>query len=390
MDVAVIGGGIGGLAAALALARGGHAVAVYEQAEAFAEIGAGVQLSPNAVRALRWLGVEAALAAHVGAPEAIDIRRWRGDALLARSPLGESLHQRHGAPYWHVLRSDLHRILLDAAQDAGVRVHTGKRLQGAAPVRAGVLLGFDDGETVRTDLAVGADGVRSILRRSLGRADARFTGQAAWRGVVPVGRLPAETQGPVASVRVGPGRHFVSYPVAGGEAVNFVGVVEQAGWTAEGWSEAGDPAQLAADFQGWPAPVQAMIAACGQPWRWALLDGDADGLWTRDRIVLLGDAAHPVPPFLAQGAALALEDAVVLARRLAAAPVDAALRAYVAARRPRAARVLRASRRNAFAFHAREPLASLGQAALWAGTRAAPDALGRSLDWLYGYDPAVA
>jgi salicylate hydroxylase len=346
-------------------------------------VGAGVQLSPNAVKSLRWLGVEADLTPQAVAPEAIELRRARGDRLLARQPLGGWIERRHGAPYWHVLRADLHRVLLAAAEAAGAQVRLGERVYAV--------------EALDADIVVAADGVRSATRAALAPEvpPARFTGQTAWRGTVPFASLPPHAQPPVASVRIGPGRHFVSYRVARGAAVNFVGVVEQADWTAEGWSVRGTRSELAADFAGWPAPVQAIIASCETPWRWAVLDRHSGGrrvLGGESRVVTLGDAAQPVPPFLAQGAAMALEDAVVLARSLADREVDrdTQLMRYEAARTPRATRVLRASRRNGWAFHASEPLAGLGQAALRAADRLAPGALGRSLDWLYGYDSGAA
>lgn len=370
MEAAIVGGGVGGLAAALALARTGWRVEIHEQAPALAEVGAGVQLSPNAVKALRWLGVADALRPAAATPEAIEVRRSRDDRLLARSVLGEAVERRHGAPYWHVLRSDLQRVLLDAARAAGVWLGLGRRV--------------DDARALGPGLVVAADGVRSPLRRALfGSEPARFTGQTAWRGTIPADSLDHP---PVTAVRVGPGRHFVSYRVAGGAAVNFVGVVEQEGWTTEGWSAPGERGALAADFAGWPEPVRRMVDACEHPWRWAILDRDPAPRWVNGRIVLLGDAAHPVPPFLAQGAALALEDAVVLARRLAEHGVEDALQLYQTERSPRAARVLRASRRNAFAFHARGLTAAAGQTALRVANRTAPGALGASLDWLYGYD----
>jgi salicylate hydroxylase len=389
MKALAAGGGIGGLAAALALARTGWTVTLFEQAAELAEAGAAVQLSPNAVKALRWLGVEADLAPRAAAPEAIEVRRWRDDKLLSRSPLGATIAARHGAPYWHVLRSDLQAVLLTAASAAGVESRLGARVTGVETTDTTATLVGESGPLATGDLLLAADGVRSTLRSILVRgAPARFTGQVAWRGLVPAGGLDHP---PSVIVRVGPGRHFVSYRVRGGEAVNFVGVVEEDGWRAEGWSEPGERRDLAEAFAGWPAPVQAIIHACEQPFRWALLDRDPAPPWTRGRAVLLGDAAHPVLPFLAQGAALALEDAVVLARRLSdAGDVRAGLARYEAARAPRAARVSRASRRNAFAFHASGPAAWAGQTALSLVGRVAPSALSVSLDRLYGYDPATA
>lgn len=378
MRVLVAGGGIGGLAAALALARTGWIVTLHEQAPELREVGAGVQLSPNAVKALRWLGVEPALADAACAPERIEVRRWRDDRLLATAPLGREIAERHGAPYWHLARADLQAALLAAAEGAG------------AQVRLGSPLSPDDGAIAGADLTVAADGVRSAFRsRFFDATPSRTTGCMAWRGLVDASDLPETARRLAAVVRVGPGRHFVSYPVAGGRRVNFVGVVESAGAASEAWGEPEPTAALAADFKGWPADVQALVAACPAPVRWAVLDRPPESRWVRGRVVLLGDAAHPVPPYLAQGAALALEDAVVLARCLSEGrDMAVALDTYQRSRRPRAARVLGASRRNAFAFHARGPIAWAGQTGLRVLERARPGALGRSLDWLYGYDPA--
>jgi salicylate hydroxylase len=375
MRVAIVGGGIGGLAAALALQGPGREITIYEQAEALGDVGAGVQLSPNAVRALRALEVAEALRPHVVAPDAIELRRARDDRLLIRSPLGASI-ARAGAPYWHARRSDLQRVLADA-----VRARGAATLELSAEAAPG---------SIDADLLVGADGVRSAVRAHLLGADApRYTGALAWRGTVPLSALSAAEHPPVAAVRVGPGRHFVSYRV-GGEAVNFVGVVSRPDPAGEDWEQAGDHAALARDFAGWPAPVQALIAACEAPRRWALLDRDPAPRWTDGRIVLLGDAAHPVPPHLAQGAALALEDAVVLGRALALAPISEALRSYEAARRPRCARVLAASRRQGRLLQLGGPTAALAHLGLRTGGTIAPGLLVRSLGWLYDYDAATA
>ena len=375
MRVAIVGGGIGGLATALALQAPGREITVFEQAAAFGEVGAGVQLSPNAVRALRALGVTEALRAHVVAPHAIELRRARDDRLLIRSPLGEAVARR-GAPYWHVRRSDLQRVLADAVS-----------ARGAATLSFGAR---STPESIDADLLVGADGVRSAVRAFLLGEDApRDTGALAWRGTAPLAAVNKAEHPPVAAVRVGPGRHFVSYRVAG-EAVNFVGVIRRPDPAEEDWEQAGERSALARDFAGWPPPVQALIAACEAPRRWALLDRDPASRWAEGRIALLGDAAHPVPPHLAQGAALALEDAVVLGRALALAPLEEALLRYERARRPRSARVLAASRRQGRLLQLGGLAGMLSHAGLRIAGTVAPGLPVASLDWLYQYDPATA
>jgi salicylate hydroxylase len=373
MRVAIVGGGIGGLAAALALQEAGHAITVHEQAAALGDVGAGVQLSPNGVRALRTLGVEAALRPYAIGPEAIELRRARDDALLIRTPLGPAIARR-GAPYWHVRRSDLQRVLAEAVAARGIDLRLGTRVEGAGDA----------------ELLIGADGVRSGVReRLLGAAAPRPTGALAWRGTVPLARLDAAEHPPMAMVRVGPGRHFVSYRV-GGSAVNFVGVVHRSDHGSEGWEQPGAAVELAADFAGFPGPVRALAAACAAPRRWVLYDRDPAPRWSGEGVVLLGDAAHPLPPHLAQGAAMALEDAVVLGRALAAYPVAEALRRYEAARRPRTARVLHASRRQGRLLQLGGPAALVAHAGLRLGGAVAPGALTRSLGWLYDYDAATA
>lgn len=386
----LVGGGIGGLTAAVALARRGLRPVVLEQADAFAEVGAGLQLAPNATSRLFALGLEREVRATGFAPERVEIRDSKGGATLLTTPLGAEAERRWGAPYLQLHRADLHAVLREAAERAGVELRTGAKVQALEQDAAGVRADLANGETVEGAVLIGCDGVHSGVRSLLfGPTPARFTGQVAWRGLVPVERLKSGLIPPLAQVWTGEGRHFLHYMVRGGTLVNFVGVVDGQAWSPETWSELGPQTQLAADFPDWPEPVRALIGAVDQCWRWAIHDRPPLARWSRGRVSLLGDAAHPTPPFLAQGAGMAIEDACALARNLGArnlyeiSDASAALAAYETERRPRAARVRAWARRNGRLFHLPRGLrrgAFLG-ARLTAPTPAASAA---RLDWLYG------
>jgi len=382
-QVLVAGGGLGGLTAALCLARRGHRVTVAEQADTFTEAGAGIQLSPNATRVLHDLGLEAALRACAFLPEATQFRHWRSGRVIAETALGESVRRRYGEPYYHVHRGDLLGVLLEAA-----------RAQPAIELRTGVRLSTfqDDGSAVTVtmgaeqrcvDLLVGADGIHSAVREALwGAAQPRFTGNLAWRALVPAERLPSGLVRPMATVWWGPGRHFVHYYVRRGELVNCVCVVEKAGWTRESWTEPGDVEEMRADFAGWHRGVQTLIDAAAPEslFKWALFDRPPMARWGRGRVTLLGDACHATLPFMAQGAAMAMEDAAVLAACLdEEVAVAAALARYESLRRPRTAAVQQGSRRNARVFH-------LSGMAAWARNRAARRVGHRATDSLFRYD----
>jgi salicylate hydroxylase len=393
MKAVISGGGIGGLAAALALARAGWTVEVFEQADQLAEVGAGLQLSPNAMKALRSLGVEKEVAAVASAPQALELRLGVSGRKIFSIPVGQVAVERYGAPYLHVHRADLLEVLRVAAVGgAGVKLRLGARVSAHAEAQNSVRVGIDNGHIVEADLLVGADGIRSAVRRlTFGETEARFTGCVAWRFVAPM-----ELAGPVAAERkatvwAGPGRHAVTYPVRRGELLNFVGVVEASGWDREGWSEPGDPSELAAAFAGWAEPVAAAIRAASLCWRWALFDREPMPQWSTARTTLLGDACHPMPPFQAQGAAMAIEDAVVLANRLRTGSIPEALVSYEAVRRPRTARVLASARANMRIFHRSGAAARL---ATYAPMRAAdlmlPGFVRSRQDWIYGYDAATA
>jgi len=387
MRLVLVGAGIGGLTAALSMPAGVR-VTLVEQAETLREAGAGLQLSPNATRVLHGLGLEPALAAVAFEPRAAEVRAAADGRLLLRQPLGQTARARWGAPYLHVHRADLQALLLEAVLSRpGVELRTGARLAGVEQDSDSATAVLETGERLAADALIGCDGLRSQVRAHLwGEDRPRYTGHTAWRGTVDAARLPPGLVAPVAAVWAGPGRHFVHYYVAGGSRVNFVGVVERDEGAAESWTARGDPAELARDFAGWPDPVRAIVAAAVDPLRWALYDRAPSTVWSRGRVSLLGDAAHPMPPFMAQGAAMAIEDAQALGRALAGSQtVEAALRRYEAERRPRTLRVQAASRRNGALFHLPQGLGRMAFGAAATLDRFDPSGGSRRFDWLYGW-----
>ena len=381
-DAIIVGGGIGGLGAALALARRGVEVRLLERAEAFAEVGAGIQQGPNAVRVHRVLGTEDPLRAVAFAPEAATIRDGITGRVLVRTPLGRQCEARYGAPYLAVHRADLHGVLLAAAREAGVQVETGTPVGACdhgpparVPTPAGAL---------QADLLVGADGARSAVRSALfGDAPPRFTGAVAWRLLLRQTDhdLPSE-----AVSWIGPGGHVVTYPL-GHDRLNVVAVREGQAWTAEGWSRPADPADLAAAFAGWDARLTGLFAAAGACDAWGLFDRPPLRRWSVGAAALLGDAAHPMLPYLAQGASMAIEDAWVLADEVGGAGALAdALTRYEARRRPRTTWVARASRANAGLFHRRAGLSGLAGRAKLAAGHAVPALPRHVMDRLWGFD----
>jgi salicylate hydroxylase len=389
----IAGGGIAGMAAALGFARAGWGAEIFEQAPALAEVGAGLQLSPNACKVLNRLGVLADIRARANTPEAAEMRDGLTGALIYRAALGPDAEARWGAPYLHVHRADLLDALAGAASQAGVALHLGQAAGGAVSRRDGAALHLRGGGVREGDVVVGADGIRSGLRGVISPAEApRFTGQVAWRGLVPSEALPGDTASPSVTVWTGPGRHVVTYRIRDGRLVNFIAVLERAEWAAEGWSVPGDPDELRAAFAGWAAPVVALLGAVRDCFLWGLFDRLEQVRWTRERIALIGDAAHPMLPFLAQGAAMALEDGAVLVRQLTrSGTVQAALAAYEEERWPRVTRVLQRSRANGRLFH--QPagvVRSLVHGFMGAFARSTPQLAVSQLDWLYGHDATLA
>jgi salicylate hydroxylase len=396
MRVAVVGAGIGGLAAGLCLAEARFSeVTIYEQARTLGEVGAGIQISPNGSRVLHGLGLGEALAQVAVRPRTGDMRRWQDWSLISSSPLGDEVVAEFGFPYYHVHRADLHRLLADAVPPE--RIALGRRLVGLEPAvdgAGGVTLHFEDGEVRTADVVVGADGIHSAVRRELlGPEAPRFSGNAAWRGLVPAERV-ADLELPVAStVVMGPGRHFVYYFVAAARLVNWVGVAPTATWTVESWTAPGRVEDALADFDGWNPVVRRLITSVAadaeetEIYRWALYDRDPLPSWGEGAVTLLGDAAHPMLPFMAQGACQAIEDAAVLAAclRLVPDPVHA-LRQYEGLRRERTATVQLAARRNETLFHLPDGPEQRERDRHLAGT-SGERTVHRNA-WVFGYDVA--
>jgi salicylate hydroxylase len=400
MRVAIVGAGIGGLTAALACHATGLDVRLFEQAPALDEVGAGLQLGANATRVLERLDVLDALLAVGVRPREVRLRAAVSGRQVAVRPLGATNDARYGAPYLHLHRADLQRVLADAVRARGIPLQLDRRLQAVQQDDAGVHLELLDAAGNRhvatADACVGADGLHSRMGELLfGAAAPQFTGNVAWRATLPVAAiaaLPAAAREPVVTVWMGDGGHLVQYLLRGGNLVNIVAVFEDARWTREGWHEPGDADALRARFAGWHPEVRALLAQVADCHLWALCDRPPMPTWHRGGCALLGDACHPMLPFLAQGAAMAIEDAWVLAGCLAAERHDpaAALARYTVLRQPRTARVQAEARQQATLFHLAGPAALARNLVLGFGSRVLPGVAMARYDWLYGHDVTQA
>jgi salicylate hydroxylase len=385
-SIIIAGAGIGGLAAALAIARRGIRVVVLDQAPRLEEVGAGIQLSPNASRILLALGLGEALRPHVVAPEQLRVMDARSARVLARAPLGAVAERRYGAPYWVIHRGDLQAVLLAAVEaEPAVTLRLDARVEDFTLGRDGITVVSAQGPIAQRGSAlIGADGLWSRLRGRLGDPLApRFAGHTAWRALAPADALAPGAA--AVDLWLGRDAHLVHYPVRGGSLINVVAIVSD-DWREPGWNAPGVRADILARYRAWPAPAQTLLAAPTQWQKWALFDRAPLARWGEGPVTLLGDAAHPMLPYLAQGAAMAIEDAAVLAQRLAQAPDDpaGALRRYEHQRRARTTRVQRSARRNGIVYHMGGTAALLRTLALAAmgGER-----LLTRYDWLYGWQP---
>jgi salicylate hydroxylase len=386
----IAGAGIGGLTAALSLARIGYRVTLLERSKSLQEVGAGLQISPNASAVLRELGLLPALAEAAVAPKAIHLRRAQDGATLTLLPLGQA-QARWGAPYLLVHRGDLQRALVDAvAKVPDIRLVTDSTVTGFVTTETGVALTALHG-AIRVeydgDCLIGADGVRSFVREHLGCDGTRLPQRAhrvAFRALVDPERVPAAMRLAESTLWLGPKAHVVHYPLRGGSVINVVAVVDETvpiDWTAEFWSQPASADEIATRFSGFDRRVRDLLAAAGKWLRWPLAERPALARWTKGPISLLGDAAHPMLPFLAQGAAQAIEDAAALARALAACDtVEQGLAAYEKARLPRALRVQAQSHRQALIYHLSGPAAVVRDLAM---RYLGPARLLDSYEWLY-------
>ena len=380
-DVAVIGAGMGGLAAAQALRQIGLGVAVFEQAPEFARVGAGIQLSPNACRALDAIGALESAQRDAVRPMLHRSFEWRTGQIDVEVPLADAVEARFGAPYLQLHRADLHSALLGRVQRASsaaegdVRVATGRHLVDLVEDSNGVQLRFSDGPPAAAALVIGADGVRSTVRELLfGPADPIFAQRVAYRSTLPASAI-SELDIPVISAKWwGVDRHFVHYYVDRCRELNFVAILPADEWRTESWTARGDVGDMIQALDGFHEKVQAIVRATTEVYKWALFDREPLDRWSAGRIALLGDAAHPMLPHMAQGAAMALEDAVMLARCVAEDSdpgSETGLRRYEASRRERTNAVQAGSRANSY-------------------LRADEDSGHAATDWVWGFDAATA
>ncbi len=370
LRVVIAGGGVGGMAAAIALQQQGASVRIFEQARAYGRIGADVNLTPNAVHALDRLGIGEALRRTAARPEFRISRMWDTGAETSRLPMSAAAEAKYGAPQLTIHRADLLRSLEDALVPGTLRLES--KVRGIEQGTDGAALLLENGERIDADVVVGADGIHSVVRHALFGADRpRFTGLVSWRATCPraaVAALPnldsfTKWWGPTAD------RQIVTFPLSRGEEIFVFATTPQQDWTEEGWTLAGDMKELRAAYADFHPEARALLEACTEATRSALHVREPMARWSQGRVTILGDAAHPMVPFMAQGACMAIEDAVVLARALEharGADIPAALERYEGARRERTARVQRGSLANDWLKE------------------------GGNADWVYAYDAWAA
>ena len=390
MKLLIAGAGIGGLTAALAALRKGIEVEVYEQAHELKEVGAGVQLSANGTRVFYELGVGEALKALSCEAGSKELHLWNSGETWTIFDLGKVSLERYGYPYLTVYRPDLLSVLVSAV--GREKIHLGSKCLGFTQDGDRVQLAVEGHPPVIGDALIGADGVHSRIRQALfGPDPAQFSGIVAWRGIVPMERLPQHLHRMVGHNWVGPGGHVVHYPLRAGKVMNFVGALERSDWQVESWSARGTTQELAADFAGWHEDVQALIRGIPVPYKWALMVRPPMPRWTAGRVTLLGDACHSMVPFLAQGAVMAVEDGLVLSRALTegAGDVPTRLLRYENARRERTRRAVEGSADNIGRFH-NKALADPAGARAYVEREWAGQSVASRYEWLFRYDAASA
>jgi len=388
--IVIIGGGIGGLAAALSLLKHGLDVEVHEQAPELKEVGAGIQISSNGTRVLYALGLEDALKRVQVLPSGRIIRHWQTGETWNWFDLGAVTRQRYGTPHVMLHRGDLHSVLADGVRalkpDA---IKLGRRLSEVVAADDHAEARFEGGDSVRAPYIIGADGIHSKVRACLFGADrAEFTGVVAWRGLIPMDKLPPQLQAMQGTNWLGPHGHVLHYPVRRGEIMNFISLVERDDWKVESWVTQGAQSELANDFRGWHPDVHAMIERIATPYKWALYVRGPMARWSRGRITLMGDACHPTLPFLGQGGVMAIEDGFVLGSCLVkhfGDPATAFAR-YEDARRDRTATVVRKAHENRRSVFSPALAAGSGAIAVEVAREWQQERVRERMEWLYAYD----
>lgn len=387
MRIAVIGAGIGGMAAARFLLNEGVDVTVFEQAPALGEVGAGIQVGPNAVRLLHRLGLAERLRKTAVVPEiGWEFRRWEDGRVLFRQPLGAQAEAMFGAPYYVLHRPDLLDALVSGFPPARLRLN--HRFVELRQDGTRVVLQFETGQEDEFDAVIGADGIHSRVRNAIVEpTPPRFSGLAAYRGLVPIERTPAANEPPRVTIWIGPKKHLVHYPVSGGTMLNYVAVVPARGLDAESWTQPGNVSEAVSEFAGWHDDVVQVVGAADDLRQWALYDREPISHWTDDRVTLLGDAAHPMLPFFAQGAAQAIEDSCALGACIAgvsAPELPAALQRYERVRKDRAVKVQQLSRQRGLEYHMED-----GPEQVQRDRQLAESDFLETNSWLYKFDAGV-
>lgn len=385
--IIIAGGGIGGLTAAACLLKAGIDVEVYEQAPALGEVGAGIQMSANPMRVLNYLGL-AEEAARIGScPVSYDFKLYDTGDILQRIPLGESYKERHGVPYVSIHRADLLNLLIGKVKELkSDAVTLNARVAHFEQDSKGATLHLADGRSIRGDAIIGADGIKSVIRAQiLGATPVHYTGDQSWRILVPADRLSQPDSFNTVEIYVGPGKHGVVYPIRHGEIVNLVGCVEYEHWDEESWTTKRPWGELKDDFAGWNDEVQELIDSADRDecYRWAMNNRPPVENWSIGRVTLMGDAAHPTLPYMAQGGGMAIEDGMVLARAMTmdSDPAEAIQR-YQRNRLERTSRIVNESTANRGLFHlpSSEALKDAFAKRNMSGERNA---------WLFSYDPVT-
>jgi salicylate hydroxylase len=387
LKVAIVGGGIGGIALAGSLSKFGVEWQLFERAPAFGEVGAGIQMTPNAVKVMRALGLWESLRDASFLPHSVVGRDWKTGTVNFRTPLRDECPRLYGAEFFHVHRADLHRILTTLIDPGKTRLAARcvdvRQTIDCAGAR------FSDGSEFEADVVVGADGLHSVVRTNLfGKEAPRFTGNMCWRAVIPFADEQPGYVSPDASFWLGPKGHVVTYYVSRGKAVNLVAIRETESWVEESWNVTSSREEMIAGFPGWHPNLQKLFSKAEAVFKWGLFDRGPMLSWSQGRITLLGDAAHPMLPFLSQGAAMAIEDAYVLARTLANSnSAVESLKEYERLRLPRTTRVQLESRKRGQTYHIESGFKKLYRNALYrVRSLINPHKSGIQANWVYAYD----